>query len=184
MIIGKTTTLLPFDEKHLALVLRWVNQPDVRAGTGTGGPVSDYEHSRWYRRLIEDPMRRTFIIGDGAGEDATPVGLIGLNNLNLRSSNAAEYWIYIGDAPSRRRGLASEATLLILDFGFNTLALHRIYLYVMENNLAALRLYRKLGLTQEGIAREQVFFQGRYLDLIQFAILEGEFRDLETLSGC
>ncbi len=181
MLIGTTATLLPFDEKYLAPVLKWVNQPDVRAGTGTEGPVSDYEHSRWYQRLMEDPHRRTYVIGDGVGESPTPVGLIGLNSLNLRC-NSAEYWIYIGEANSRRRGLAREATRLILDYAFNTLALHRIYLYVMENNLPALSLYRNLGFTQEGVAREHVFWQGRYLDMFQFAMLESEYRQLQTLN--
>jgi UDP-4-amino-4,6-dideoxy-N-acetyl-beta-L-altrosamine N-acetyltransferase len=181
MIIGKTTVLLPFDEKHLAQVRKWVNQPDVRAGTGTEGPVSDYDHSRWYQRLMDDPTRRTYIIGDGVNEGASPVGLVGLRDMNLRSKTA-EYWIYIGEADNRRRGLASEATFLILDFGFNTLGLHRIYLHVMENNLPALSMYRKFGFIQEGVAREHFFWQGQYLDMIQFAMLEHEFRELATLS--
>ena len=180
MIFGKSVTLLPFDEVHLPLVRKWVNQPEVRAGTGTEGPVSEYEHCRWYRNLMDDPAQRAFIIGDGAGEAAKPVGLIGLNDLKPRR-DTGEYWIYIGEPAARRRGLATEATCLILDFGFNTLALHRIYLYVIENNLAALNLYRKLGFIQEGIAREQFFWRGRYLDMIQFAMLEDEFREIRHL---
>jgi UDP-4-amino-4,6-dideoxy-N-acetyl-beta-L-altrosamine N-acetyltransferase len=175
MILGRKVALLPFDEAHVPLVRRWVNQPDVRAGTGTEGPVSDYEHRRWYERVMEDPTRRTFVIGDAGSPDAMPVGLIGLSNLNLRS-RTGEYWIYVGEAGSRRRGLAMEATILILDYGFNTLGLHRIYLHVMENNLPAANLYRKLGFVQEGVARQHMFWQGRYLDMIQFAMLEDEFR--------
>lgn len=174
--------MLPFDEVHVPLVRKWVNQPDVRAGTGTEGPVSDCEHRRWYERVMEDPTRRTFIIGDGVGADATPVGLVGLSKLDLRC-NTGEYWIYIGESGNRRRGLASEATLLILDYGFNTLALHRVYLYVMENNVPAVSLYRKLGFVQEGVARQQMFWQGKYLDMIQFAMLEDEFQQLKTANG-
>jgi len=177
MIVGKVATLLPFDEAHIPLVRKWVNQPDLRAGTGTEGPVSDYEHRRWYEKLMEDPTRRTFVIGDGAGADATPVGLIGLSNLNLRC-RTGEYWIYIGESGTRGRGLAKDATLAILNHAFNTLALHRVYLHVLENNLPAVSLYRKLGFTQEGIAREHFFWEGRYVDTIQFAMLEDEYREL------
>src|SRR5208283_5016290 len=101
---------------------------------------------------------------------AMPVGLIGLSNLNLRYGRA-EYWIYIGETESRRKGLASDATVLILDYGFNTLALHRVYLVVMENNLPALAMYRKLGFVQEGVARQHMFWQGGYLDMIELAML-------------
>jgi len=150
MIIGEKAVLLPFDEKYLAQVRKWVNQPDVRAGTGTEGPVSDYNHSRWYQRLMDDLAQRTYIIGEAA---------------------------------KRRRGLASEATSLIMDFGFNTLGLHRIYLQVLENNLPALGMYRKLGFFQEGVAREHLFSQGKFVNVIQFSILEHEFIESLTPSG-
>jgi RimJ/RimL family protein N-acetyltransferase len=163
-------------------VRKWINQPHVRAWTGTEGPVSDFSHSRWYQELMSDPARRTYIIGDGVDEFALPVGLIGLGNLNLRS-RSAEYRVYFGEAATRRRGLATDATFLILDFGFNTLGLHRIYLHVMENNLPALSMYRKFGFIHEGIAREGFYWQGRYLDMVQFSLLEHEFRELRTSSG-
>ena len=177
MIIGRIATLLPFDQAHISLARNWVNQPDVRAGTGTEGPVSDYEHRKWYEKLMDDQTRRTFVIGDGVEADPTPVGLIGLSNLNLRC-RTSEYWIYVGDTGRRRRGLAEEATMLILHHAFNTLNLHRVYLYVLENNLPAVTLYRKIGFTQEGIAREHSLWAGRYIDMIQFAMLEDEYREL------
>jgi UDP-4-amino-4,6-dideoxy-N-acetyl-beta-L-altrosamine N-acetyltransferase len=182
MIIGKTTVLLPFDEKYVAIVRTWINHPTVRAGTGTEGPVSDYSHSNWYRRLMDDPTRRCYIIGDGIDEHATPVGLIGLSELNLRSRNA-EYWVYIGEDTDRRRGLASEATFLIMDFAFNTLGIHRVYLNVIENNLPALSMYRKFGFFQEGTAREHFYWQGKYLDMIKFSMLDYEFREMQAESG-
>jgi UDP-4-amino-4,6-dideoxy-N-acetyl-beta-L-altrosamine N-acetyltransferase len=178
MIIGKKTVLLPFDEKYLHQVRKWINQPDVRAGTGTEGPVCDYSHSRWYQLLMDDPARRFFIIGDGVNEDASPVGLIGLCDLNLRT-RTGKYCIYIGEVAKRRCGFAGEATLLILGFGFNTIGLHRIYLQVLENNSPALGMYRKLGFTQDGVAREHYFSNGKYLNMIVFSMLEQEYRELQ-----
>ena len=46
MIIGTQVTLLPFNENYLAAVHSWINNPDVRAGTGSEGPVADLEHRR------------------------------------------------------------------------------------------------------------------------------------------
>jgi RimJ/RimL family protein N-acetyltransferase len=177
MIIGSRTILLPFDEKYRETVRNWINQPDVRAGTGTKGPVSDSEHSRWYDELIADPSKCAFVIGSGADKDATPVGLTGLSNINLHS-RSAEYWIYIGDGPSRRKGFASDATFLILKFAFDALALHRIYLQVIQSNLPALNLYRKFGFIEEGVARDHLFVGGSFVNMIQFSMLESEFRAL------
>lgn len=175
MIIGQKATLLPFDEKHLGLVQKWVNQPDVRSGTGSEGPVSDFEHRKWYEHLMSDRTQRVFLLGNGQGEGAVPVGLIGLKHMNQRS-RVAEYWIYIGEPEARRKGLAEEATHLILSFGFNTLNLHRIFLAVMQTNVAALALYRKFGLVHEGTARDHMFCDGRFVDLLYFSMTEAEFR--------
>jgi len=176
MIPGRVATLLPFDEKWTDLVRRWVNQPEVRCGTGTEGPVSDVEHRKWHEALLLDRSQRVYVIGRGAGADATPVGLIGLKHLNWRS-RSAELWIYIGETGARRGGLAEDATRLLLDFGFNTLNLHRISLVVRQTNSAAVALYKKAGFVHEGTAREQMFFEGAYVDVLCFAMLEHEFRE-------
>ncbi len=175
MIIGNKTTLLPFDEKWAELVRKWVNQPDVRRGTGSEGPVSDVEHRMWYDNLMSDRTQRVFLVAHGQGEDAKPVGLVGLKHIQQRS-RSAEYWIYVGEQESRRNGLAEEATRLILDFGFNTLNLHIVYLSVMRTNAAAVALYRKLEFVEEGIARDRAFVEGRFIHLVNFSMNEDEFR--------
>ncbi len=175
MIVGRKVTLLPFDQRWVETVRRWVNLRDVRDGTGTEGPVSDFEHRRWYESLMSDPKQRVFVIGFGEGEKADPVGLIGLKHVCERS-RSAEYWIYIGAVEARGKGLAKEATELIIEFGFDTLNLHIVYLSVMETNTAALALYRKLGFFHEGTARDRLFRGGRFVSLLNYSITEDEFR--------
>ena len=176
MIIGTKATLLPFDECHLSRVQSWVNDPGLRWGTGTEGPVSDFEHRRWYERLMSDRSQRAFIIGQGRGADAKPVGVIGLRGLDLRS-RCAEYWIYIGEASARGKGIAADASKLILAFAFNTLGLNRIFLFVSANNQPAIQLYDKLGFTREGVCREAAFQDGQFVDRLLFSMLAKEYRD-------
>lgn len=134
MTCGNHITLLPYDEKWLDLVHRWINQPEVWVGTGSEGPVSDYAHHRWYKQVTLDRSQRAFLIGQGQGKQSTPVGLIGLKRLESRSQSA-ECWIYIGDLSARRKGFAEEATRVILDYGFNVLNLHRVCLKVTRRIL-------------------------------------------------
>lgn len=179
MIVGEKATLLPFDEAYAGRVHAWINNEDVRWGTGTEGPVSDYEHRRWYERTMNDSSQRVFIVGQGSGPEAIPAGVIGLRHLDLRS-RTAEYWMYLGEAKSRRKGVARNASELLLSFGFGTLGLNRIYLVVNENNEPAIALYRKLGFVQEGICREACFQQGRFIDRLLFSMLAAEFRGCQT----
>jgi hypothetical protein len=96
MFNGKLGSLLPFDETVLPLVRAWINDEEVRRGTGTEGPVSDWEHRRWYESVMGDPAQRIFLIAQGKGNEANAVGVIGLRDINWRSRHA-EYWIYLGD---------------------------------------------------------------------------------------
>jgi len=174
MIIGKDVTLLPFDQKYLALTLEWINQADVRDGTGTEGPVSDLAHQRWYERTVTDPSQRIFIIGRGVGRDAVAIGVTGLRDINLRY-RSAQYWIYIGREEDRGKQLGGHASVLLLNFGFETLGLNRIWLRVKCTNDHAVRLYERLGFTREGTGRQEIFRNGHFEDMLHFSILRNEY---------
>jgi UDP-4-amino-4,6-dideoxy-N-acetyl-beta-L-altrosamine N-acetyltransferase len=177
VIVGKKVTLLPLDEIHLETVRSWINNPEVRAGTGTEGPVSSYEHRRWYEKLMRNDRRRAFIIGEHSEGSVSPVGLTGFNDVDVRARRA-ELWIYIGQTDARRKGLAAEATLLLLRHAFDMIGLHRVELRVMESNARAISLYRKLGFVEEGVARESLFHGGCFHNMLLFSMLESEFRGL------
>ena len=76
---------------------------------------------------------------------------LGLRGINWRSRHA-EYWIYLGDRLARGKGLAEEASRLLLRFAFGTLGLHRVFLQVNVTNQSAISLYRRLGFVEEGTA--------------------------------
>jgi diamine N-acetyltransferase len=175
MFTGKLGALLPFDEAALPLVRVWINDEEVRQGTGTEGPVSDREHRRWYESVMDDPSQRIFLIAQGKGSEARPVGALGLRGINWRSRHA-EYWIYLGDRLARGKGLADEASMLLLRFAFNTLGLHRIFLQVNVTNQSAISLYRRLGFVEEGVLRAAVFADGRFVDRLLLSMLAQEFR--------
>lgn len=184
MLNGKLGALLPFDECTLPVVRSWINDEELRRGTGTEGPVSDFEHRRWYQSLMEDRSQRVFLIGQHQNEGIKPVGAIGLRSINWRSRNA-EFWIYLGERSARGKGMAEEATRLLLRFGFNTLGLHRIFLQVNVTNQAAIRLYRRVGFIEEGTLREGAFAEGIFVDRLLFSLLADEalqvYSERETL---
>ncbi len=175
MFHGKLGALLPFDEAALPLVREWINDEEVRRGTGTESPVTDWEHRRWYESVMADPAQRVFLIAQGKRNEAHAVGALGLRGINWRSRHA-EYWIYLGDRLARGKGLADEASRLLLQFAFATLGLHRVFLQVNVTNLPAISLYRRLGFVEEGLLRAAVFADGRFVDRLLLSMLSHEFR--------
>ena len=69
------------------------------------------------------------------------LGTISLKNID-RVSASAEYAISTRICV-QGRGVAQEATRLILQKGFNEMGLHRVYLNVLSDNTRAVRFYEK-----------------------------------------
>ena len=67
---------------------------------------------------------------------------------------------------------------LLLEYGFATLGLHRIGLFVHANNPRAIRCYEKCGFRREGVRREARWWAGRWWDILEYAILEHEWHSL------
>ncbi|MED1952881.1 GNAT family protein [Brevibacillus centrosporus] len=74
------------------------------------------------------------------------------------------------------KGLGSEAMLLMLDYGFGILNLHRIELNVFAYNERAIHAYEKLGFQREGIQRQALYYQHAYHDSILMSMLAHEYR--------
>jgi ribosomal protein S18 acetylase RimI-like enzyme len=74
------------------------------------------------------------------------------------------------------RGCGRAACRLIMAEAFERLGAHRLYLDLFEDNARAEHLYRSLGFTLEGIAREAERRGSEFRTLKLMAILEHEYR--------
>ena len=79
--------------------------------------------------------------------------------------------------PYWRRGIATEAVRALMQFGFETIHLHRINVDTRMDNIASLRLMQKLSFRHEGVRRECIRNEdGTYQNWGLFGMLEGEYR--------
>jgi len=76
----------------------------------------------------------------------------------------------------------TEATQLMLKYGFMTLNLNRIVLNVYSTNPFALRAYKKAGFILEGTLRQDMFREGKYIDVFRMGILREEWERLTQKS--
>lgn len=81
----------------------------------------------------------------------------------------------VGERDARGKGLGTEAILLVLQYAFETLGLHRVELGVRADNEVAIRCYRKIGFVEEGRHREGTWRDGEWVDGIWMSILDREF---------
>lgn len=75
------------------------------------------------------------------------------------------------------QGFATEAARAVLDYGFETVGLHRIYAQHFGTNPASGRVMQKIGMTYEGRRREHVLKWDRFEDSVQYGILRSEWEE-------
>jgi RimJ/RimL family protein N-acetyltransferase len=80
----------------------------------------------------------------------------------------------LGEKPSRGQGLARDASVLWLTYGFKELGFNRIYARIMSGNYRALASVKKLGFTQEGILRQDYRTDAGFEDIVLLGLLKSE----------
>lgn len=86
-------------------------------------------------------------------------------------NRCATFGILIGPE-HQSRGLGTESTRLMVNYGFSELGLHRIELTVNADNARAIAAYRTAGFEQEGLLQRKLFYGGQFHDQVLMAVLE------------
>jgi ribosomal-protein-alanine N-acetyltransferase len=117
----------------------------------------------------QDQPRAEYYLAITAEQDE----LVGFARLALAGVKAAKLG-YAVRADRWGKGYATDATQLMLRFGFQELGLHRISAAIGPDNTASIAVVRKLGMQYEGRIRDHVFTNGAWRDSLLFAVLELE----------
>lgn len=170
MMQGDFVALRPMERADTDDVLCMRSDPEVLAQLFTEETLTREGHLRWLEQMLAQGTRQEFMIVERV--NGRSIGTIGLNHIDPKHRRA-EFGILIGNAEARGKGLAFEASRLLLDYAFNKVGLHRVYLHAFADNEPALHLYRKIGFVQEGLLRQHVLKNGQYRDVVVMAFLQG-----------
>lgn len=171
ILSGQKAVLRPITIEDTPLIVQWRNTSEVRQQFIFRETFTDEMHRHWMETKIAGGEVVQYII-----EDANlrkPVGSVYFRDISDQN-HCAEFGIFIGDSNARGRGIGTEATQMYLDFGFNTLGLHRISLRLLASNQIAYKCYAKVGFRFEGCSRDKIFLDEKYHDVIFMAILSDD----------
>lgn len=107
--------------------------------------------------------------------DRQPIGLASLADYQPNHGRA-EFLIGLLEPTTHPAGMGLEASLLVLEFAFNTLQLHKLSALVYSHNVLAQRNVLHLGFQAEGLLREHLQHKQQWIDIHQHSLLEREFR--------
>jgi diamine N-acetyltransferase len=176
MIYGERIRLRAPDRGDLPHFVEWLNDPEVRASLSIYLPLSHEDEEGWFNEMISRPAEQhPLVIDVHSQENWLPIGNCGFNAID-QLNRSGEIGIFIGRKDLWDQGYGTEAVMLLLKHGFNTLNLHRIFLRVFETNKRAIRSYEKAGFVHEGRMRQAQYRNGKYEDVLLMSVLRPEWQ--------
>lgn len=152
--------------------INWLNDPEVCAYNSHHVFPYNKELGVEYISNVQD-QRKNLVLAIVAKDSGKHIGNISLQHIDSVSRNA-EYAILVGNKDYWGKGVAKEASRLIIEHGFKALNLHRIYCGTSSNNVPMQRLAASLGMNEEGRRKEAMYKNGEYVDIIEYGLLAGD----------
>ncbi len=176
LLRGEKVRLRATTDEDLAVLEEWWNDPSVAVLNARAirprPPGRRLDHFRTWGANEDGILGTGFSVITLDGEEfAGHVGLFAADP----KERSAMFGIALGP-PFWSRGLGTEATGLMVRYGFLELGLHRIELRVWAYNERAVAAYTAAGFHVEGRLREVVFHDGRWHDEFLMSALDHEWR--------
>lgn len=162
-----TTARLTLREPHLADVdalfvlrsdpalMQFIPRPLAKTPADAAAVLTLMRDSQARNERLNWAITRT-----GQGDEL--LGVIGYVNI-YPDAHRAEIG-YILRADCHGLGLMDEALQATVAYGFDQMRLHSIEAIIRPENAASRKLVARNGFVQEGLFRENCFFEGQYLD--------------------
>jgi RimJ/RimL family protein N-acetyltransferase len=162
--------------EDLTFINKWRNNKEMI--DLLGGPfryINIETEISWYENylLSRDSTIRLSICNANTN---IPIGLVSLTNID-RINQSAVFHIMIGEQENRGKGAGLFATKGILTHAFCDMNINRVELTVLETNISAINFYSKIGFKQEGIKREAVFKNNKFVNLLLMSILKNDYKN-------
>ena len=174
MISGKKIRLRALEKSDLAKVWEWLNDEEGMwfwAEPSYTPSLAEVEQRLAGSQGVASHSCKQFIIET---QEGIPIGRIFYDHLDTKHQRT-EVGIQIGEKEYWGKGYGTDAMIAFLNYLFNELRLHRVYLHLQSYNTRALKCYEKCGFIQEGVLRRHSFARGKYHDDLMMGILRDEF---------
>ena len=176
---GRRLYLRPVEQDDLDRCRRWVNDQTIRPFIVRQAPVGQIEEQKWQDNRSQGPFPSDITLAIVLKKSHRHIGNMGLHGIdwvNRRATTGA----LIGEKDCQDKGYGSEAKALVLRYCFDTLGMHRISSNVLANNARSRAYLLRSGYREEGVLREFMFRDGKWVDDIQMGLLASEWRELQA----
>ncbi|QWX82574.1 GNAT family N-acetyltransferase [Cellulophaga sp. HaHaR_3_176] len=158
---GQHIYLRALEQSDLDFLYQLENNTDVWEISGTTAPYSRLTLQLYldnsYRDIYEVKQLRLCV----CDLDDNVIGLIDLFDFDPKNKRAGVGIIILADN-NKNKGYGTEALELLCGYSKVTLELHQLYCSILEDNVASVHLFSKLGFEQIGIKKDWIRTNGKF----------------------
>jgi RimJ/RimL family protein N-acetyltransferase len=175
LLRGERVWLAALGRSDAATMVRWEYDTEYLRllDASPAQPRSEETIARWIDGVTKSNNDFTFGIRLTQSDDL--IGWIQLDGVDWMH-RTSYLGIGIGNRDFWGRGYGTEAMELMLQFAFDEINLHRVFLSVFSYNERAIHVYKKLGFQYEGRYREHIERDGQRYDMLFYGLLAHEWR--------
>lgn len=184
MIKTERLNIIPLERRHLESLRKLRLDYSTWHYLSDAHPINDLQQEKWFERISSDHTKMYFAIevpGMIRGVSTSPAfresdfaGVIRSDEYD-KTNRSIRVGVDI-DPLFRGNGYGTEALRGYIDYLFQQLNIHRVWLLVAQPNIVAKNLYNKIGFTSEGAYREALFRDGEYFDYEIMSLLSTKWK--------
>jgi RimJ/RimL family protein N-acetyltransferase len=173
LMSGRSVGLALMCPEDVPVIARWNQDLEFTANIGTPGEAHTIEMRQEFYQKHSRPRQDNIEFAVILLSTGQLVGFGGL--CDVSRTLAAMLFVGIGERNLWGKGLGTEATRLMCEYGFFFLNLHSVKVEVNGYNHRATRMYERLGFKSAGRIRGVIMLNGRRYDQIIMDLLRTEF---------
>lgn len=153
-------------------IVRWRNSEQVKKNLFSQANITRESHLEYLKRFVETGRCKQFIIE--VTDSHLDIGTVFIKNID-EDNRKAEFGILIGEECARGKGYGTAATNQMLKIAFEKYKMNRVYLHVIEDNIAGIKAYLNAGFAKEGILKEEFRRGERYYNVVVMGITRSDW---------
>jgi len=174
MLKGKKVILRPQRRSDIKLYLKWFNDLEVMKNLTLYLPMTEASEEKYLDDTMKSQAPIFVIEAILASGRRKPIGNCGFHKIEEKDK-VALFGIAIGEKQLWGNGYGTEATKLVVDYGFKFLNLNKIEAEVLVSNKRSIEMHKNLGFIDEGCRRQKKYIEGKYEDCLMFGLLKSEW---------
>ncbi len=179
VIVGERVRLAPPTPDMLETFCRWFTDTDVTRFLDNIFPFTLDSEKEWFANVAKNDRVVFWAVFATDGDEEQLIGTTGIHNIQPIHRSAMSGNL-IGEKSEWGKGYGTEVVRLRTRFAFEELNLNKISTLVYLPNIGSRRVLEKAGYQTVGIAREQIWRNGKWHDCWLGEVLRSDWLALQS----